>query len=195
MDRKAPGPGFEESSLTGQILIAMPSMADPRFSQSVIYICAHTPDGAMGIVLNQPLAKPRFAELLGQLGVKPLPPAREIRLAKGGPVDDNRGFVLHTPDWMTEGSLEVDGAYVLTANMDILKAIAEGGGPRDGFLALGYTGWAAGQLDAEILRNSWLNAPADEQIIFDAKHETKWQRALAKLRIDPAMLSGDAGRA
>ncbi len=170
-------------------------MTDPRFSQSVIFICAHTPDGAMGIVLNQPLAKPRFAELLDQLGVEPLPPAREIRLAKGGPVDDNRGFVLHTPDWMTEGSLEVDGSYVLTANMDILKAIAQGGGPREGFLALGYTGWGPGQLDDEILRNSWLNAPADAQIIFDAGHGTKWLRAMAKLRIDPAMLSGDAGRA
>jgi len=187
--------GFEESSLTGQILIAMPAMTDPNFSQSVIFICAHTEEGAMGIVLNQPLNKPRFADLLGQLGVQPLPPVREIRLAKGGPVDDNRGFVLHTPDWMTDGSLEVDGAYVLTANMDILKAIAEGGGPRDGFLALGYTGWGAGQLDAEILQNSWLNAPADEKIIFDTEHQTKWVRALAKLRIDPAMLSGDAGRA
>lgn len=186
---------FEASSLTGQLLIAMPAMTDPRFSQSVIYICAHTPEGAMGIVLNQPLAEPRFAELLSQLEVKPLPPAREIRLAKGGPVDHNRGFVLHTPDWVTDGSLEVDGAYVLTANMDILKAIAEGGGPREGFLALGYTGWSPGQLDEEILRNSWLNAPADEQIIFDAGHETKWMRALAKLRIDPLMLSGEAGRA
>jgi putative transcriptional regulator len=195
MNQKPPGPGFETSSLTGQILIAMPSMADPRFSHSVIFICAHTQEGAMGIVLNQPLTKPRFAELLSQLGVKPLPPAREIRLAKGGPVDDNRGFVLHTPDWMTDGSLEVDGAYVLTANMDILKAIAEGGGPRDGFLALGYAGWGPGQLDAEILQNSWLNAPADEQIIFDAEHATKWQRALAKLRINPAKLSGTAGRA
>ena len=96
---------------------------------------------------------------------------------------------------MTDGSLEVDGAYVLTANMDILKAIAEGGGPRDGFLALGYAGWGPGQLDAEILQNSWLNAPADEQIVFDAEHATKWQRALAKLRINPAMLSGVAGTA
>jgi putative transcriptional regulator len=195
MVSKASDPGFEESSLTGQILIAMPSLADTPFSQSVIFICAHTPEGAMGIVLNQPLAKPRFDELLDQLGVEPRPPAREIGLAKGGPVDDNRGFVLHTPDWMTDGSLEVDGAYVLTANMDILKAIAQGNGPRSGFLALGYTGWGPGQLDDEIRRNSWLNAPADEQIVFDAEHDTKWKRALAKLRINPAMLSGEAGRA
>ena len=170
-------------------------MLDPRFSQAVILVCAHTPDGAMGIVLNQPLAKPRFSELLGQLGIGPLPPQREIRLAKGGPVDDNRGFVLHTPDWVTDGSLQVDAAYVLTASLDILKAIAEGGGPRQGFLALGYSGWGPGQLDAEILQNSWLNVPADERIVFDAEHATKWQRALAKLRIDPAMLSSAAGRA
>jgi putative transcriptional regulator len=185
---------FGESSLTGQILIAMPAMADPRFSQSVIFLCAHTPDGAMGIVLNQPLNKPRFGELLGQLGVEPVPPAREIRLARGGPVEDNRGFVLHSPDWLTDGSLEVDG-YVLTANMDILKAIAEGGGPKNGFLALGYAGWGPGQLDAEILQNAWLNAPADTQIVFDDEHKTKWQRALAKLRIDPVNLSGTSGRA
>jgi putative transcriptional regulator len=187
--------GFPESWLTGQILIAMPAMTDPRFSQSVIFLCAHTPDGAMGIVLNQPLNKPRFGELLRQLGVEPVPPAREIRLARGGPVEDNRGFVLHSPDWMTDGSLEVDGAYVLTANMDILKAIAEGGGPKNGFLALGYAGWGPGQLDAEILQNAWLNAPADAQIVFDDEHKTKWQRALAKLRIDPVNLSGTAGRA
>jgi putative transcriptional regulator len=187
--------GFPESWLTGQILIAMPAMTDPRFSQSVIFLCAHTPDGAMGIVLNQPLNKPGFGELLGQLGVEPVPPAREIRLARGGPVEDNRGFVLHSPDWMTDGSLKVDGSYVLTANMDILKAIAEGGGPKDGFLALGYAGWGPGQLDAEILQNAWLNAPADAQIVFDDAHKTKWQRALAKLRIDPVKLSGLSGRA
>ena len=110
-------------------------------------------------------------------------------------MDDNRGFVLHSPDWMTDGSLEVDGAYVLTANLDILKAIAEGGGPKNGFLALGCAGWGPGQLDGEILQNGWLNAPADEKLVFDAEHATKWLRALAKLRIDPAMLSGDAGRA
>ncbi len=187
--------GFAESSLTGQILIAMPAMTDPRFTQSVIFLCAHTPDGAMGIVLNQPLNEPRFADLLGQLGVEPVPPAREIRLTRGGPVEDNRGFVLHSADWMTDGSLEVDGAYVLTANMGILEAIAEGGGPKDGLLALGYAGWGPGQLDAEILQNGWLNAPADPQIVFDDDYKTKWQRALAKLRINPAKLSPTAGHA
>lgn len=195
MRAKSPVPNTMDTSLTGQILIAMPAMTDPRFNQSVIFLCAHTPDGAMGIVLNRPLKKPLFADLLRQLSIEPTPPAREIRLAAGGPVDDNRGFVLHSPDWVTDGSLEVDGRYVLTANMDILKAIAEGGGPKNGLMALGYAGWGPGQLDQEILANTWLNAPADEDIIFDAEDQTKWQRALAKLRINPAMLSGTAGRA
>lgn len=185
----------ETLSLTGQILIAMPQMGDPRFSQSVIYICAHTPDGAMGIVVNRPLSKPDFATLLVQLDIEPQPPNRQITLCTGGPVDHNRGFVLHSTDWTTEGSLDVDENHMLTSSLDILKAIAEGGGPKLCLLALGYAGWDAGQLDEEILQNAWLNAPADAQILFDAAHETKWQRALAKLRVNPGMLSGVAGRA
>jgi len=191
-----PPPGIaSELTLTGQILIAMPQMSDPRFNQSVIFLCAHTPDGAMGIILNRPLKKPRFSELLKQLEIEPNPPSREIRLCTGGPVDNNRGFVLHSPDWLTDGSLDVDGQHVLTASMDILQAIAEGGGPEQCLLALGYAGWGPGQLDDEILQNAWLNAPADDKILFDIDHHSKWQRALAKLRIDPAMLSGAAGRA
>jgi len=195
MNGRIAAPATEELTLTGQVLIAMPRMTDPRFNQSVIFICAHTPDGAMGIILNRPLKKPRFSELLAQLEIEPNPPSREIRLCTGGPVDNNRGFVLHSPDWLTEGSLDVDGRHVLTASMDILQAIAEGGGPRDCLLALGYAGWGAGQLDDEILQNAWLNAPADDSLLFDPNHQSKWQRAMAKLRINPAMLSGDAGRA
>jgi len=184
-----------ELTLTGQILIAMPQMSDPRFSQSVIFVCAHTPDGAMGIILNRPLKKPGFAELLKQLDIEPNPPSREIRLCTGGPVDNNRGFVLHSPDWLTDGSLDVDGQHVLTASMDKLQAIAAGGGREQCLLALGYAGWGPGQLDDEILKNAWLNAPADDKILFDVDHQSKWQRALAKLRINPAMLSGEAGHA
>jgi putative transcriptional regulator len=195
MSDKTPSGIASELSLTGQILIAMPQMSDPRFNQSVIFLCAHTPDGAMGIILNRPLKKPRFAELLKQLQIEPYPPSREIRLCTGGPVDNNRGFVLHSPDWLTDGSLDVDGHHVLTASMDILQAIAGGGGPEQCLLALGYAGWGPGQLDDEILQNAWLNAPADDKILFDTDHQSKWQRALAKLRIDPAMLSGEAGRA
>jgi len=181
--------------LTGQVLIAMPAMRDPRFVQTVIFICAHTADGAMGVVLNRPLKRPRFADLLEQLGVEPNPPKREIRLGTGGPVDDNRGFVLHSADWTAEGSLPVDGSYVLTANLEVLQAIASGGGPERGILLLGYAGWEAGQLDEEIRQNSWLSAAPDEALVYDAQDQTKWQRALAKLRIDPGMLSGEAGRA
>jgi len=181
--------------LSGQILIAMPSMPDRRFAQSVIFMCAHTAEGAMGITVNRPLSNPEFAGLLAQLGIEPAPPLREIRIGAGGPVDSNRGFVLHSADWTAEGSLEVDDSYVLTASLDILRAIAEGGGPSQGFLAMGYAAWEAGQLDDEILRNAWLSVPADAELVFGNDHKTKWTRALAKLRINPGMLSGEAGRA
>jgi putative transcriptional regulator len=181
--------------LGGQVLVAMPAMRDPNFMQSVIFICAHTPEGAMGVVLNRPLKKPRFAELLTQLEILPNPPRREIRLGAGGPVDDNRGFVLHSPDWQAEGSMAVDERFVLTANMEVLQAIAEGGGPEQGVLLLGYAGWEAGQLDEEIKQNAWLTVPPDEALVFDAAYETKWGRALKKLNIDPGRLSGEAGRA
>ncbi|MGH7102107.1 MAG: YqgE/AlgH family protein [Acetobacteraceae bacterium] len=185
------GRGF----LTGQLLIAMPGMADPRFMQSVIFMCAHTPEGAMGIVLNRPLVQPSFDDLLKQLEIAPLPPARRIRLCAGGPVENARGFVLHTTDWTGEGSLRVDDALALTASLDILKAIAGGGGPRAGLLALGYAGWGPGQLDLEITHNAWLSASSDETLVFDAEHDTKWRRALGKLGIDPGSLSGAAGHA
>lgn len=181
--------------LGGQVLIAMPSMRDPRFSQAVIFLCAHTAEGAMGVVLNRPLKRPKFDDLLEQLGVVPRPPKREIRLGTGGPVDDNRGFVLHSPDWTAEGSLPVDEDYVLTANLEVLNAIAQGGGPKQAVLLLGYAGWEAGQLDEEIRQNSWLSAPADAALVYDEDYPTKWQRALAKLRIEPGMLLGEAGRA
>jgi putative transcriptional regulator len=181
--------------LGGQVLVAMPAMRDPNFVQGVIFVCAHTPDGAMGVVLNRPLKKPRFAELLSQLEISPHPPRREIRLAAGGPVDDNRGFVLHSPDWQAEGSMTVDERFVLTANMEVLQAIAEGGGPEQGVLLLGYAGWEAGQLEEEIKQNAWLTVPPDEGLVFDAAYETKWGRALRKLNIDPGRLSGEAGRA
>jgi putative transcriptional regulator len=181
--------------LTGQLLIAMPSMADPRFQQSVIYVCAHTPEGAMGLVLNRPIVKPTFDDLLKQLQVAPVPPVREIKLCAGGPVENARGFVLHTSDWTGEGSLKVDDSTALTASLDVLKVIAEGGGPRECILALGYAGWGPGQLDQEFQQNAWLSVSADETLLFDNDHDTKWRRALAKLHIDPLLLSGAAGHA
>jgi putative transcriptional regulator len=177
----------------------MPAMADSNFAHSVVYLCAHTADGAMGLVLNQPLAAPSFEDLLRTLNIEPAPPARTIRLYSGGPVENGRGFVLHTTDWTGEGSLKVDDRVALTASLDVLKAIAGGGGPEQGLLALGYAGWGPGQLDQEMQQNAWLTVPVQAPdhygLLFDGDHETKWRRALAILGIDPILLSGTAGRA
>lgn len=186
---------MDDLTLTGQLLIAMPGMDDERFAQSVIFVCAHTGEGAMGIVLNRPLQKPSFESLLRQLDVTPTPPARRIQLCQGGPVDNTRGFVLHTADWTGDGSLRVDENVALTASLDVLKALAEGDGPREGLLALGYASWGPGQLDSEMQQNVWLTAPAGLELLFDTAHDTKWRRALASLRIDPLLLSGVAGHA
>lgn len=185
----------EDIYMTGQLLIAMPGMEDQRFTQSVILMCAHTDEGAMGIVLNRPLAKPSFEALLTQLDVQPTPPARQIRLCQGGPVDHGRGFVLHTNDWTGDGSLRVDDNLALTASLDVLQEIASGGGPKEGLLALGYASWGPGQLDREIQDNVWLSAPAPVELLFDADYDTKWRRALGILRIDPLLLSSAAGHA
>ncbi len=191
----SPAPTDPASAFTGQLLVAMPTLTDPRFAQSVIYVCAHTPDGAMGLVINRPLVKPSFDELLLQLDIAPVPPARRIRLCMGGPVDNARGFVLHTSDWTGEGSLRVNDDLALTASLDVLKVIAEGGGPREGILALGYAGWGPGQLDEEIQQNAWLSVPADQALVFGDHHNSKWRRALGLLHIDPLLLSETAGHA
>ena len=149
----------------------------------------------MGIVINRALDVPRFADLLGQLKVAPAPPVRAIRLVSGGPVERARGFVLHSADWTGEGTLQVDGEIALTASLDVLSVIAGGAGPAQAVLALGYAGWGAGQLDLEIQANGWLTAPADAALVFEMDDATKWRRALAKLRVDPLLLSAAAGRA
>jgi putative transcriptional regulator len=200
MARRAPKPfpastTILEGYLSGQLLVAMPNMQDPRFARTVICLCAHSPDGAMGIVLNKPMPGMSFDDLMKQLDVAPTPPARRIRLMQGGPVEGGRGFVLHTADWETEGSLRVSGEIALTASVDILKAIAGGGGPTEGLLALGYAGWGPGQLEDEIQRNAWLSVPADKALLFEEAPERLWREALARLRIDPAALSVSAGRA
>jgi putative transcriptional regulator len=182
-------------SLTGQILVAMPALDDPNFSHSVILVCAHTAEGAMGIILNRAVERPSFGGILEQLEITPMPPQREIRLCSGGPVETVRGFVLHTSDWTADSTLRVDEGLGLTTSLDILKAVAEGRGPRECLLALGYAGWGPGQLDLEFGNNSWLSVPADEALVFDADNDTRWRRALGKLRIDPALLSPTAGHA
>lgn len=188
-------PKIDEGYLTGQLLIAMPQMTDPRFAHAVIYVCAHNADGAMGLVLNKGVEKPTFPDLLKQLKIEPAENADPINVMFGGPVETGRGFVLHSADYLQDATLLVDHEVGLTATLDILKDIAVGGGPRHKLLMLGYAGWGPGQLDAEIQANGWLNAPADEHLIFDHDLDTKWDRALAKLGVDGAMLSGDAGHA
>jgi putative transcriptional regulator len=181
--------------LTGHLLMAMPGMEDERFAQSVVCLCNHSAEGAMGLIVNRPIEGLPFDKLLKQLGLKPVPSQRQIRLVSGGPVEAGRGFVLHTDDWSAEGSLSFGAGLALTASVDILSAIAGGGGPREGLLALGYAGWAPGQLEEEIQRNSWLSVPADEALLFHENASTAWHAALAKLKVHPAWLSSAAGHA
>jgi putative transcriptional regulator len=184
-----------EGYLTGQLLVAMPSLRDPRFAQTVVFMVAHTAESAMGLVINRPLAGLSFDSLLEQLKVEPCPPLRRIRIHAGGPVETAKGFVLHTADWVQEGSLLIDDRFALTSSIDVLKAIARGEGPRQGILALGYAGWGPGQLDAEILQNAWLSVPAEEDFVFADDLGAMWRGALASLKVDPLLLSGAAGRA
>ena len=181
--------------LTGQLLIAMPGMRDPRFAHSLIYMCAHNEEGAMGLVLNRLMGNISLPDLLSQLGVEQKVPDDAIRIHFGGPVETGRGFVLHSTDYAAGDTLRVDEEVGLTASLDILRAIAGGEGPRRRILALGYAGWGPGQLDAEIQANGWLSAPADDAIVFDADLEQKWERAIGKLGVDFSMLSGEAGHA
>lgn len=185
----------EGGLLTGQLLIAMPGMNTSHFVQTVIYLCAHTADGAMGLVVNRPLAAPSFDDLLQQLDVAPVPPARRIELFRGGPVDSARGFVLHTTDWTGDGSLLVDDGVALTASLDVLKVIAEGGGPARGLLALGYAGWGPGQLDEEMTRHGWFAARSDHDLLFDTPADERWAAAFAKEGIDPRLLVSETGLA
>ncbi|MDJ0684366.1 MAG: YqgE/AlgH family protein [Alphaproteobacteria bacterium] len=181
--------------LSGQLLVAMPAMTDPRFERTVIYICVHNEDGAMGLVVNRLMDSLTFGELLDQLDITAKNQADDMRIHFGGPVESGRGFVLHSSDYAKEGTITMENGVGLTATIDILRDIAEGDGPRESMLALGYAGWGPGQLDNEIQQNVWLNVPADDDLVFDTDLETKWRRSLAKLGIDVTLLSGQAGHA
>ncbi len=189
--------------LDGQMLIAMPAMHDERFARSLIYVCAHSSEGAMGIIVNQPAANIKFPDLLVQLEVIPaadliqLPQRAEtVKVLKGGPVETGRGFVLHSADFFIENStLPIDEGICLTATLDILKAIARGDGPVSAVLALGYAGWAPGQLETEIQANGWLHCTADPELIFGLDSDGKYDRALRKIGIDVGMLSSESGHA
>ena len=186
---------FSDGYLMGQLLVAMPTMRDPRFTRSVIFICAHSADGAMGLVVNRLVGSLTFPDLLAQLGIDRTGAGRDIRVHFGGPVETGRGFVLHSPDYSDDGTMMIGDRVGLTASIDILRDVAAGGGPRQSLLALGYAGWGPGQLDEEMQNNVWLSAPAELDVIFDGDHNTKWQRALAKLHVDPLLLSSTSGRA
>jgi putative transcriptional regulator len=198
-------PPYEADSpyLDGQLLVAMPGMMDERFARAVIYVCAHSAEGAMGIVLNRPAANVNVPDLLVQLEI--IPELERIRLPQsvgrmqvlmGGPVETTRGFVLHSPDFhIAQSTLPIDDSVCLTATIDILRAIARGDGPANAVLALGYAGWGAGQLELEIQSNGWLNCPADAELIFNTAAELRYEMTLRRIGIEPAMLSVEAGHA
>lgn len=181
--------------LAGHLLVAMPNMPDDRFSKTVIYMCAHNAEGAMGLVVNKPLETLSFPDLLEQLDIVPSGLHEPINVHFGGPVESGRGFVLHTPDYVQEATMVVNDDIALTATVDILQAIAEGSGPQKSLLALGYAGWGPGQLDSEIKANGWLHVEADPQLVFGGGMDDKWEQAMLKIGIDPRMLSDKAGHA
>jgi len=189
-------------TLEGQFLIAMPSMGDPRFERTVIFLCAHSQDGAMGFVVNQVMERPSLPDFMRQLSIiaddeedRMPEELQQMPLHTGGPVEPGRGFVLHSPEYHLETTVRIDEQVSLTATLEILRAIATGRGPERVMLALGYSGWAGGQLEEEIAANGWLTSPADASLVFDRADETKYERALRNLGIDPSLLSGEAGHA
>jgi putative transcriptional regulator len=185
----------DDTGLTGKLLIAMPAMPDPRFARSVIYVCAHSEQGAMGIIVNQVAPNVTFPSIIEQLGIEAGIDLSSQPVHVGGPVESGRGFVLHSPDYVRDTTLVIDEQFALTATIDVLRAMATGQGPNRAVFALGYAGWAPGQLDAEIQQNGWLTAPADADVVFSTDNETKWTRALRRIGIDPALLSTTAGHA
>ncbi|MDM9623664.1 hypothetical protein A6U87_03105 [Rhizobium sp. AC44/96] len=193
--------GRERGFFDGQFLIAMPGMADSNFSRTVIYICAHSDAGAMGFVINRPQDLTFTDVLLHLEMIKDeeaimLPPhSRDLLIQTGGPVESGRGFVLHSDDYLCESSIPVSDDICMTATLDIIRAISKGAGPKRATMLLGYAGWGAGQLEAEVGNNGWLNCPANEELIFDRNLDDKYERALAGMGVTAAMLSTEAGHA
>lgn len=183
-------------NLSGKILIAMPGMGDPRFDHSVVFLCAHSEEGAMGIIVNKPAPDLTFRTLMKQLGIAVTDHTRDIRVHMGGPVELTRGFVLHSTDYRGgAATLKVNDSFGMTTTLDILESLAVGAGPDQSLLALGYAGWGKGQLESEIARNGWLVADATPDLVFSRASETKWTAALKTLGIEPQLLSPTAGRA
>lgn len=183
-------------NLTGKFLIAMPGMGDPRFDKALILICAHSPKGAMGLIVNKPMHEPGFRGLLEQLDIVPGDDCAKVQVHFGGPVEGGRGFVLHSAEYVAEGGmLRVNDAFGMTATLEILEDLANGNGPDRALLALGYSGWGPGQIEQEILRNGWLSCDATPDIVFASDSTAKWERALKSLGVEALTLSATAGRA
>lgn len=181
---------------SGKVLIAMPGMGDPRFAHSLILMCAHSPDGAMGLIVNRPTEGMRLSELLEQLDMALAPGRPDSEVHFGGPVEHGRGFVLHSPEYHSDiSTLEVSEQFSMTATLDILEDIAAGRGPAQALMALGYSGWGPGQLEAEIAANGWLIGDATPELVFDLADADKWAAALKAIGVDPLMLSDVAGHA
>lgn len=182
--------------LTGKILIAMPGMGDPRFEHSVVFVCSHGEDGAMGLIVNKPTPNVRLSDLLDQLEIKPSDPASNLPVHFGGPMERARGFVLHSAEYISNlQTLKVSSGFSMTATLDILEDIALGTGPKLSLMMLGYAGWGEGQLEDEIGRNGWLTTDASDELVYTLKDNEKWGAALKALGIDPLVLSASAGRA
>lgn len=191
-----PSPDTAPASLAGVMLIAAPAMEDPRFVHSVVYVCEHSSKGAMGLIVNKPSRDFGLDDLLGQLKIEPTAAAEKIAVHFGGPVEMGRGFVLHSDDFETPGAThKLQDGLALTATVEILRAIARGGGPRRAILALGYAGWSAGQLEGELQNNGWLSCPGDPDLVLDHADDVKWAAALGKIGVDPAVLSAVGGSA
>lgn len=189
----------QDRNLAGRLLLAMPSLGDPRFQRAVIFVCAHDEKGAMGLVINHALPGLDIAQLMKQLHIEPgaTPDEKMIHfpVLNGGPVETARGFILHSSDYSQPDTVRIDEHFSVTGTIDALKAIASGDGPDKMLFVLGYAGWSAGQLDQELQENAWLVTEADPDLIFTTDVDTKWNAAVRKIGIDPAMLSSDAGRA
>lgn len=190
--------GEEKSAqqwLTGKLLLAMPAMADPRFRRAVIFVCAHDAAGAMGIAINNEMANLPLSLLLSQLSLDPPESFADFPVLHGGPVDTARGLLLHSSDVLKTDSIRIDGDFAVTGTIEALRDIVKGSGPSDKLFALGYAGWGAGQLEAEIADNAWLIVDSDLELVFHTPAGEKWTAALKKLGVDPAFLTASAGRA
>lgn len=184
------------NDLTGQLLIAMPGMPDPRFEHSLVYLCAHSAEGAMGLIVNKPSADVTFGNLIEQLSIEGPDDLRDTRVHFGGPVELGRGFVLHSPDFRSEmTTLNVDDSFAMTGTLDVLENIAQGKGPVKRLIVLGYAGWGPGQLEDEIAGNGWLTCDANTDLVFDTEDSQKWEAALGTLGVSPLALSAEGGRA